>query len=301
MLLLQIQTPSFGIGKMPSRVRSAAPPRSGFSPGKRSAFTLIELLVVIAIIAILAAILFPVFAQAREKARQTSCLSNLKQMGLALMQYTQDYDETFPKGDTNERIPATLSTPDPGTNFSYPGWIGNALQPYAKSDAIYVCPSRSETGWVNPRTRQPISYSYNYVALGYGESSASYQGITPNLAYLGTPAELLALWDGDNSWIDIQFEQSYGFNGGWRYRDWAAYVSPGHTIAEGKPNAGMATTWHQEKNNFLFADGHVKALGWDQIKWRQMSAQINGNSSSTNYDRWVRDNCNYEPGNGCFD
>ncbi len=69
--------------------------RSGFTLAKRAAFTLIELLVVIAIIAILAAILFPVFAQAREKARQTSCLSNGKQMGLSLLMYAQDYDETF--------------------------------------------------------------------------------------------------------------------------------------------------------------------------------------------------------------
>ena len=72
------------------------PNQRGFTSGKRAAFTLIELLVVIAIIAILAAILFPVFAQAREKARQSSCLSNEKQIGLAIMQYVQDFDETFP-------------------------------------------------------------------------------------------------------------------------------------------------------------------------------------------------------------
>jgi prepilin-type N-terminal cleavage/methylation domain-containing protein/prepilin-type processing-associated H-X9-DG protein len=88
-------------------------------------FTLIELLVVIAIIAILAAILFPVFAQAREKARQISCLSNLKQLGLADMQYTQDYDEAGPNG-----------------NYFYgaPGGWASEIYPYVKSAAVYRCP-----------------------------------------------------------------------------------------------------------------------------------------------------------------
>src|SRR5476651_491034 len=85
---------------------------------QKYAFTLIELLVVIAIIAILAAILFPVFAKAREKARQTQCASNLKQMALAEMQYVQDYDEIFP---------------NQGIEYS-------GLVPYTKSTQIFVCP-----------------------------------------------------------------------------------------------------------------------------------------------------------------
>ena len=109
-----------------------------------SGFTLIELLVVIAIIAILAAILFPVFAQAREKARQASCLSNIKQQGLALLQYLQDYDETFPSTVTErEGILHQETTPQLALQYS----IRGRLEPYIKggtsptSGSVWKCPS----------------------------------------------------------------------------------------------------------------------------------------------------------------
>src|SRR5437763_17019901 len=111
---------------------------------KRCGFTLIELLVVIAIIAILAAILFPVFAQAREKARTISCLSNNKQVGLAFMQYVQDFDETFPPS-------RFTTTPNDTANRSSP-WTVSIL-PYTKNVQIYECPSDptsadiDATGW----------------------------------------------------------------------------------------------------------------------------------------------------------
>jgi prepilin-type N-terminal cleavage/methylation domain-containing protein len=106
---------------------------------RRKGFTLIELLVVIAIIAILAAILFPVFAKAREKARQISCASNEKQLGLGIIQYVQDYDERFP---------------DYAGDY---GWAGQ-IYPYVKSTGVYKCPDDSNTA-ASPKV--PISYQFN--------------------------------------------------------------------------------------------------------------------------------------------
>jgi prepilin-type N-terminal cleavage/methylation domain-containing protein/prepilin-type processing-associated H-X9-DG protein len=103
----------------------------------KRAFTLIELLVVIAIIAILAAILFPVFAQAREKARSISCLSNIKQLTLGFIMYSQDYDETFPEWRWDLRYSG-------GNNNASSLWF-NAIYPYVKNTQIYKCPSDART------------------------------------------------------------------------------------------------------------------------------------------------------------
>jgi prepilin-type N-terminal cleavage/methylation domain-containing protein/prepilin-type processing-associated H-X9-DG protein len=110
----------------------------------RRGFTLIELLVVIAIIAILAAILFPVFAKAREKARQSSCLSNVKQLGLGCLQYAQDYDEVLPRHSNNA-----------GTY--YYGW-NRMIFPYVKNEQVFTCPSRPTIKFTTTNT--PCGYGY---------------------------------------------------------------------------------------------------------------------------------------------
>jgi len=122
----------------------------------RKGFTLIELLVVIAIIAILAAILFPVFAKVREKARQTSCLSNEKQLGLGFAQYTQDNDETMPY-DTS------------GGYFDEQGWAGE-LYPYVKSSGVFTCPD------------DPYKTTLPYTEVSYG-MNGNLMNIDPSHAY----------------------------------------------------------------------------------------------------------------------
>ena len=123
---------------------------------KKSAFTLIELLVVIAIIAILAAILFPVFAQARAKARQTACLSNMRQIGTSIMMYVQDYDETYPPSQVNIDPPAPANSV-----MSWP----TLIFPYVKNEGIFVCPDGEQTVKSVTLTINGVSTTGNYCGV----------------------------------------------------------------------------------------------------------------------------------------
>ncbi|GAB4454732.1 MAG: hypothetical protein OHK0029_09740 [Armatimonadaceae bacterium] len=168
------------------------------SVSNSKAFTLIELLVVIAIIAILAAILFPVFAQAREKARQASCLSNVKQMGLAMMMYVQDYDEVFPFAQTSTSAAAPYPNND-GT------WRG-VIQPYVRNGqgrgSILSCPS--DVNIPGGAQGGTSSYAVNGVLFGANEArDGLLTGFTPSLplAAMNTPADILAMADTCH-WVD---------------------------------------------------------------------------------------------------
>src|SRR5438034_1010063 len=144
---------------------------------KRRGFTLIELLVVIAIIAILAAILFPVFAQAREKARQSSCLSNHKQVAMGVLMYVQDYDETFPQYDF-------LAT---GVRIM---WF-QAVASYLKANQIYKCPSLQRPGDIGSATDPNSAIVYNRIA-GIG---ANHPHVFAEPAYVaGSNAQTLAVF-----------------------------------------------------------------------------------------------------------
>jgi prepilin-type N-terminal cleavage/methylation domain-containing protein len=162
---------------------------------RRRGFTLIELLVVIAIIAILAAILFPVFARAREAARKTTCISNLKQIGLGVMMYVQDYDEVFPiANQEGDRIPNQQPHAWHGSNGAYPHLV-DVVQPYTKNEAMFNCPSLGKkvvrdpaTGWVS--NNGGGSYGYRCFDVGGFPGNA---GTGPNNGGAGRTADLGAV------------------------------------------------------------------------------------------------------------
>ncbi len=171
-------------------MNSSLPSRS--AGRARKGFTLIELLVVIAIIAILAAILFPVFQKVRENARRTACLSNEKQLGLALIQYTQDADEKFPFGlfgDPNTIGPQGVGYGQSGEGM---GWAGQLYQ-YVKSTGIYKCPDDSTTAspMANGVAAYPISYAMN--AFIPAQSNA----------ILAAPSTTVALFEVSNDYVAV--------------------------------------------------------------------------------------------------
>jgi prepilin-type N-terminal cleavage/methylation domain-containing protein/prepilin-type processing-associated H-X9-DG protein len=211
----------------------------------RRAFTLIELLVVIAIIAILAAILFPVFAQAREAARKTQCLSNVRQLGMAFNIYFQDYDEQFPmvKGGS----PWTLS-----------------MQPYLKNQQMLRCPSDTSSTWTTPATPTSSLRSTSYTLNGYlapGNSKDTQGGNFPFIGAIQKPASVIFLTESANN-----------FNGAYFHAHvWDPPTSTGHWIAATDRPDDIAPERHSQGFNAAYLDGHAKWQKWTQVWWRDSS------------------------------
>jgi len=210
------------------------------APRRRNGFTLIELLVVIAIIAILAAILFPVFARAREKARQASCLSNLKQLSLGMSMYAQDYDETWPlayyySADFSEEFSWDFHI-NWNTGSHEVGLIG----PYTKNEQINACPTaKGLQTWGRPYT----GYGYNTSYIGRGQ----FEPVVPaaSLGEVQLPSETVLLCDsayytgtalGGCNFLRAPSDPSYAWIG---------------------PNVHFR---HNGTANVAYCDGHAKAV-----------------------------------------
>ena len=225
---------------------------------KSKGFTLIELLVVIAIIALLAAILFPVFARARENARKSSCANNLKQIGLGLLQYTQDYDEIICRSSYG------ASSGDGQSDATKWKWM-DCTYPYVKSTQVFNCPSDS----ANPRYvfnapgvgvggRNFGSYTINAVSIGT-YTGPSTNGADKALADVADPSGTL--------WAADAILNSGGGDYLYRYVPTTAWTNvtitgtnPRHLTTNNGTNSGEIAERHLESTNILFCDGHVKSL-----------------------------------------
>ena len=214
---------------------------SSSASNRKSAFTLIELLVVIAIIAILAAILFPVFARARENARRSSCQSNLKQIGLGILQYTQDYDEKYPMrvwGGAGGDIEEANS------------WR-RASYPYIKSAQVFSCPSNTRNAddandstdarmAILPAGSPRFKRSYAINATG------NVGGTTPSEYFSGNSLSAIA----DSAGTILVGEYSGGF----------PYIPLRDPDSRNFNDAAITFQGHLGTDNFLFCDGHVKSM-----------------------------------------
>jgi prepilin-type N-terminal cleavage/methylation domain-containing protein len=215
---------------------------------RNKGFTLIELLVVIAIIAILAAILFPVFAKAREAARRTGCASNMKQVTTGLIMYTQDYDEIFPVQQDNDL--GTYATSVRGC------WI-NSTMPYVKNQGVWWCPSARRHASVPPNPPSDSNYYYN----GHASGKA--------LAAIDRPAEavLFAEWTYRTpNTGNRPYPNDSCPNGGTcpntthANSEWGSNHVPGDA-----PTTGLGAQAGIRGGNWPFADGHVKFRASSQV------------------------------------
>jgi prepilin-type N-terminal cleavage/methylation domain-containing protein len=231
---------------------------------KASGFTLIELLVVIAIIAILAAILFPVFAQAREKARGITCISNLKQLSTSTMMYVQDFDETFPMafgyGSGYGGWTTGYTRPVPPDQFAdayvWAQSYSNAIQPYVKNYGVYTCPSSTvlNPGYTGITPAVKISYTYN----GLLQSSP--------LAGINSPSGLIMLHSGRGAAYRLNGDLAQPVLNCATATDltctYKARSSSGCQSGNGSTSGYYASTGgmavHGRGQNMSYSDGHAK-------------------------------------------
>lgn len=199
----------------------------------RKAFTLIELLVVIAVIAILAAILFPVFAKSKEQARRTHCANNLRQIGIAVTSYVQDWDEKYPWAYTNEMV-----------NRGYSPSLPDLLTPYGPSNTTWMCPSDVGETWPS----EYLSYQGPPIPFHAMKMSSSYvyRGVTYR-EYAGRPLSTIK-----RPSIAPLLKEGRPWHGSYR-RDEKANSSPA-------------------KLNVLYADGHLEMRTWAEFEWDQYYA-----------------------------
>jgi prepilin-type N-terminal cleavage/methylation domain-containing protein len=264
---------------------------------QKSGFTLVELLVVIAVIAIVAAILFPVLAQAREKARQITCLSNCKQWGSTFMMYVQDYDETYPlafgysrslggwmwsASNAFHQVPVGWrnGTPVERLQVAAVEWA-NSVQPYVKTYSVYACPSGAEVR-LSTNYEQPlkpwanVSYTFNGLLMGYPEA-----GVV-------TPSRVPLLWEGHGKANIAGFALANPAlicqdpDAGCRYipRSQGACV-PG--------NGGQSTMFGLEGTMWIHNRGAIFVMADGSARWRRLGGVVGGRTDGntdpyTNYD-----------------
>ena len=240
-------------------------PQNSDHTSRWRAFTLIELLVVIAIIAILAAILFPVFARARENARRASCMSNLKQIGLGIMQYTQDYDEHLPAGFLSY---AGAVYPDGSTHTE--SWRV-AIFPYVKSVQVFNCPSAdSFLEWKGGYYITRAAYAYNYLAptgtglTNVGVNLGGYDSYpAANLAAIADASGTIMVTESSSALIRFNTNPSYLATDATLHDTGSCDSYYPGSAAYAVLSCARAP--HMDTMNTLFADGHVKSMKWQTI------------------------------------
>jgi prepilin-type N-terminal cleavage/methylation domain-containing protein/prepilin-type processing-associated H-X9-DG protein len=237
----------------------------------QTAFTLIELLVVIAIIAILASILFPVFGRARENARRTSCLSNIKQLGLGMIQYMQDYDDMYPM-HANE-------APTPTTGLRWP----QMMDPYVKSTQVYNCPNRSDFTYNGTRTSAgQIGYGMNYYLNSFYYPSSSTKGLA--MAAITRPAETVWIAEivgvpaGSDPASITEYQCYPPYYGAVTNRTSATYGYD--TVPEAK---GRLSKRHFDGTNVMWGDGHAKWMKRDVLEGDYTSGNETANKEASKY------------------